>query len=253
MSVASSTAREPPRRSAEPPFDGRLEALFDASSAAALDERGFAVIAGVLRPAECSALVASYADDAAFRKTVVMTRHGFGRGEYRYFAAPLPPLVSELRAALYRRLAPTANRFFEQLGAARRFPSELEPCLQLAHAAGQRLPTPLLLRYGPGDYNCLHQDLYGDFWFPLQATLLLDEPGDAFEGGEFVLVEQRPRMQSRPVVVPLRRGDAVVFPCNVRPRRGARGFHRTTVRHGVSEVRRGHRHALGLIFHDAAT
>jgi len=231
----------------------RIDRLFDPRAAAALEEHGFVVLKGVLRAEECRALVAGYTDPRAFRKTVVMARHGFGRGEYRYFAAPLPPFVSELRAAFYRRLAPAANRFFEQLGAPNRFPAELESCLALSHAAGQRLPTPLLLRYGPGDYNCLHQDLYGDFWFPLQTALLLDEPGVDFEGGEFVLVEQRPRMQSRPMVAPLRRGDAVVFACHHRPRRGARGFHRTAMRHGVSEVTSGQRHALGLIFHDAAT
>lgn len=243
----------PRSQTAGSPFEARLAATYGASAGAHLEEHGFVALPSVLTGDECAALIASYADDRLFRKTVVMARHGFGRGEYRYFAAPLPPLVAELRAALYRRLAPAANHFFERLGMTRRFPAELEPCLAQSHAAGQRLPTPLLLRYGPGDYNCLHQDLYGEFWFPLQAAVLLDEPGTDFEGGEFVLVEQRPRMQSRPIVVPLRRGDAVVFPVNHRPRRGARGYHRTTMRHGVSEVRDGHRHVLGLIFHDAAT
>ena len=234
-------------------FAARLAQIWDASADASLDEHGYALLPGVLRATECSALAARYEDGAAFRKTVVMARHGFGRGEYRYFRAPLPPAVHALRAALYPALAPVANRWWQQLGQAERFPPGLDECLARSHAAGQNLPTPLLLRYGPGDYNCLHQDLYGAFWFPLQAAFLLDEPERDFTGGEFVLVEQRPRMQSRPVVVPLRRGDGVVFACNHRPRRGARGFHRTVLRHGVSEVRSGKRHTLGLIFHDAAS
>jgi uncharacterized protein len=234
-------------------FEERLVGSWNAQSEASLDEHGFAVLAGVLRPAECAALCTRYLDDAAFRKTVVMARHGFGRGEYRYFRAPLPPAVQALREALYPRLVPTANRWWQQLNVSERFPATLDECTARSHAAGQQLPTPLLLRYGPGDYNCLHQDLYGEFWFPLQAAFLLDEPERDFTGGEFVLVEQRPRMQSRPVVVPLRKGDGVVFACNHRPRRGTRGFHRTVLRHGVSEVRSGQRHTLGVIFHDAAT
>ena len=234
-------------------FDARLATIWDASLEASLDEHGYALLPKVLRASECSALSARYGDDAAFRKTVVMARHGFGRGEYRYFRAPLPPAVQALRAALYPRLAPTANRWWQQLGHDERFPASLDECLARSHAAGQTLPTPLLLRYGPGDYNCLHQDLYGAFWFPLQAAFLLDEPARDFTGGEFVLVEQRPRMQSRPVVVPLKRGDGVVFACNHHPRRGARGFHRTTLRHGVSQLHTGHRHTLGLIFHDATS
>jgi uncharacterized protein len=183
----------------------------------------------------------------------VMARHGFGRGEYRYFADPVPAFVSELRASLYAKLAPVANGWWARLGIEARYPDTFAECLAQSHAAGQRLPTPLLLRYGAGDFNCLHQDLYGEFFFPLQVAVLLDEPDRDFSGGEFVLVEQRPRMQSRPIVVPLRKGDAVIFPCRDRPRRGTRGFHRTTMRHGVSELRSGHRHTLGLIFHDATT
>ena len=234
-------------------FAARLAKVWDASMHASLDEHGFALLPGVLRAAECDGLVARYEDADAFRKTVVMARHGFGRGEYKYFRAPLPPAVHGLRAALYPLLAPVANRWWEQLGLEDRYPASLTECVARSHAAGQTLPTPLLLRYGPGDYNCLHQDLYGAFWFPLQAAFLLDEPERDFTGGEFVLVEQRPRMQSRPVVVPLRRGDGVVFACNHRPRRGSRGFYRTVLRHGVSEVRSGKRHTLGVIFHDAAT
>ena len=231
----------------------RLDAVWLAQAEAQLDEHGYALLPGMLRASECDSLIARYADDAAFRKTVVMAKHGFGRGEYRYFGAPLPPAVSALRAALYPRLVPTANRWWEQLGESARFPPTMAECEAASRAAGQTLPTPLLLRYGPGDYNCLHQDLYGAFWFPLQAAFLLDEPERDFTGGELVLVEQRPRMQSRPVVVPLRRGDGVVFACNSRPRRGSRGFYRTVLRHGVSELRSGKRHTLGIIFHDAAT
>jgi hypothetical protein len=216
-----------------------------------LGDVGFSVIGNVLEAAECASFVARYDDDALFRKTVTMTRHGFGRGEYRYFADPLPHDLRTLRASLYATLAPIANAWWEALRMPERFPLAHAEFLEQAHAAGQRLPTPLLLRYGRGDFNCLHQDLYGAVWFPLQVAVLLDEPGRDFEGGEFVLVEQRPRQQSRPIVVPLRRGEGVVFPCNVAPRRGARGVHRAKMRHGVSEIRAGRRHALGIIFHDA--
>lgn len=218
---------------------------------AALDDHGFAIEDGLLTPEECALLVATYDDDARFRKTVVMTKHGFGRGEYRYFGDPLPSRVDELREHLYERLVPCANAWAERLGSAGRFPPSLREFHATCVAAGQTLPTPLLLRYGAGDFNCLHQDLYGDVVFPLQVAILLDEAGRDFQGGEFVLVEQRPRMQSRAIVVPLRRGQGVVFPCRHRPRAGARGFYRTTVRHGVSELREGRRHTLGIIFHGA--
>jgi hypothetical protein len=218
---------------------------------AALDERGWAVVAGLVAPRDCSALVAEWADAAAWRKRVVMEQHGFGRGEYRYFAYPLPPLVQALRAALYRRLAPVANRWAEQLRQPGEFPDSLDAYLEKCHAAGQTKPTPLVLRYEAGDYNCLHQDLYGAHVFPLQATVLLSEPGSDFAGGEFLLVEQRPRAQSRGEVVPLARGDAVIFAVRERPRRGARGFHRAKLRHGVSTVRTGLRYTLGVILHDA--
>lgn len=217
----------------------------------ALDERGFATLPGLLAPAECRALAALYDDDAPFRSRVVMQRHGFGSGEYRYFAYPLPPLVEALRVDLYARLAPVANAWCERLGAPADFPATLAEQLARCHGAGQTRPTPLLLRYGSGDYNRLHQDLYGPLVFPLQVTVLLSEPGTDFEGGEFLLVEQRPRMQSLGEVVPLRQGDAVVFAVNERPAAGARGFHRVRMRHGVSTLRAGRRFALGMIFHDA--
>ena len=218
----------------------------------ALDAEGWAVLPGLLTDAECETTAALYDDDAPFRSRVVMARHGFGRGEYRYFAYPLPDPIAGLRSALYVRFAPIANRWHERMGLAVRFPADHAAFLARCHAAGQARPTPLLLRYGPGDYNCLHQDLYGEHVFPLQVATLLSEPGDDFAGGEFVLTEQRPRMQSRAAVVPLRCGDAVVFAVNARPVQGARGSYRVTMRHGVSRVTAGRRHTLGVIFHDAA-
>jgi hypothetical protein len=217
-----------------------------------LDARGSAVIGRLLAPAACAALAALYGEAAPFRSRVVMARHGFGRGEYKYFGYPLPPLVSQLRTMLYPHLVPVANRWSEALALDEHFPPTHAALVRRCHAAGQRRPTPLLLRYGAGDYNCLHQDLYGDHVFPLQVAVLLAEPGRDFSGGAFVLTEQRPRMQSRAHVVDLRQGDAVVFAVHHRPVRGARGFHRVNLRHGVSEVRSGRRHALGIIFHDAA-
>lgn len=216
-----------------------------------LDGAGRAVLPHLLSRAECDAMAARYDADAGFRSRVVMARHGFGRGEYRYFAYPLPPLVQDLRAALYPHLVPIANAWHGGMGRADRFPPDHATFLVRCHAAGQARPTPLLLRYGAGDYNCLHQDLYGDHVFPLQVAVLLSRPGEDFEGGEFVLTEQRPRMQSRADVVPLRQGDAVIFAVNERPVRGTRGYYRVKHRHGVSTVRSGQRHALGIIFHDA--
>ncbi len=218
---------------------------------ASLDELGHAVVPGVLAAAECAAVVDGWTDERAFRKRVVMQQHGFGRGEYRYFDYPLPPRVEALRAALYTRLAPVANRWAAQLRQPAEFPDSLAAYLEKCHAAGQTKPTPLVLRYETGDYNCLHQDLYGAHVFPLQATVLLSEPGADFSGGEFLLVEQRPRAQSRGEVVPLARGDAVIFAVRERPRLGARGYHRVKLRHGVSTVRTGLRYTLGLILHDA--
>lgn len=222
------------------------------AAAADLDARGWTILPGLLSKQTCGELAALYDADAGFRSHVIMERHGYGRGEYRYFAYPLPPLVTELRAALYRQLVPMANRWHERMGFEVRFPAEHRGFLDRCHAAGQLRPTPLLLRYGAGDYNCLHQDLYGEHVFPLQVAVLLSAPGEDFAGGEFMLTEQRPRMQSRADVVPLSQGDAVIFAVAHRPQRGSRGDYRVTMRHGVSSLRAGHRHTLGIIFHDAA-
>ena len=217
-----------------------------------LDTRGCAVIERLITPAQCDELAALYGEERGFRGRVVMARHGFGQGEYKYFSYPLPDLVGRLRNALYPRLAPVANRWNAAMGLKARFPEKHAQYLKRCHAAGQRRPTPLLLQYGPGDYNCLHQDLYGEHVFPLQLTILLSEPGKDFTGGEFVMTEQRPRMQSRAEVVPLAKGDAVVFAVHHRPVRGTRGVYRVNLRHGVSRVRSGRRYTAGIIFHDAA-
>ena len=229
----------------------RVAALDWPRIAGDLDAHGCAVIDGMLSDAACTALAASYADDALFRSRVVMSRHGFGRGEYKYFAYPLPDDVAALRTALYPPLAAIANRWNEALGIDMRYPAVHAAFLARCHAAGQSRPTPLLLRYEAGDYNCLHQDLYGEHVFPLQVALLLSAPGQDFTGGEFVLTEQRPRMQSRAEVVPLNRGDGVIFPVHHRPARGTRGVYRVNLRHGVSRLRSGQRQTLGIIFHDA--
>jgi len=217
-----------------------------------LDLCGHARLESLLDESACGALAACYAEAARFRSRVVMARHGFGRGEYKYFRYPLPPVVSRLREALYGPLARIANRWNAATGSEVRYPGEHSAFIRRCHRAGQRRPTPLLLQYGEGDYNCLHQDLYGEHVFPLQLTILLSHPGRDFTGGEFLLTEQRPRMQSRAEVVPLAKGDAVVFAVNERPVRGARGIYRVKLRHGVSRVRSGRRHTAGIIFHDAA-
>jgi hypothetical protein len=219
---------------------------------AALDERGYAVLPRLLDAAECADLARLYEDRAAFRSRVVMARHNYGRGEYKYLSYPLPGVVAELRQELYPHLAPLADRWHEKLRLEPRFPPTLAQYLARCHAAGQQRPTPLILKYEAEDYNCLHQDLYGELVFPLQATVLLSRPGEDFEGGEFLLVEQRPRQQSRAEIVPLRQGDAVIFAVRHRPVASTRGFFRATMRHGVSRLRHGHRFTLGIIFHDAA-
>jgi hypothetical protein len=216
-----------------------------------LDAQGWALTGPLLTPDKCAEVADFYADDARFRSRVVMARHGYGQGEYRYFAYPLPDPVQRLREGLYPPLADVANHWADRLGETRRFPATLEGMLARCHEAGQLRPTPLLLTYGAGDYNCLHQDLYGEHVFPLQVAVLLSEPGRDFTGGEFVLTEQRPRMQSRAEVVPLTQGDAVLFPVHHRPVQGGRGTYRVNLRHGVSRLRSGRRHTLGVIFHDA--
>jgi len=219
--------------------------------AAELAGQGAATLGTLLAPDECGEIAALYADDDRFRSRIVMARHGFGRGEYKYFAYPLPGPIGDLRTALYARLAPVANQWNERMGLGERYPADHEEFLARCHEAGQIRPTPLLLRYETGDYNCLHQDLYGELAFPLQVVILLSEPGKDFAGGEFVLTEQRPRMQSRPEVVALGQGEAAVFAVHHRPVAGTRGVYRVNMRHGVSRVRSGRRHTLGVIFHDA--
>jgi hypothetical protein len=230
-----------------------LDAVDWAGVTESLDDQGAAVVEGLLGPAECEAMAAHYdAGERLFRSRIVMERHGFGRGEYKYFAYPLPDPVAALRTRLYARLASVANRWHELMGMAQRFPERHADFIERCHGAGQARPTPLLLRYRAGDYNCLHQDLYGEHVFPLQVVLLLSEPGRDFQGGEFVMTEQRPRMQSRAMVLPLRQGDAAVIATHQRPVQGSRGAYRVQLRHGVSRVRAGQRHTLGIVFHDAA-
>ncbi|MGY2934437.1 hypothetical protein ACVWZ6_004039 [Bradyrhizobium sp. GM6.1] len=216
-----------------------------------LDTHGSAVLKGLLTPEQCRAVAALYPDDTNFRSRIVMGRHGFGRGEYKYFSYPLPDLIAQLRPALYAHLQGVASRWNEAIGIDIRYPAEHAAFLKRCHEAGQARPTPLLLQYEAGDFNCLHQDLYGEHVFPLQVAILLSEPGRDFTGGEFVLTEQRPRMQSRAEVVPLAQGDAVAFAVHHRPVQGTRGTYRVNLRHGVSRIRSGQRHTLGVIFHDA--
>jgi len=229
----------------------RIAALDWTAIETELDAHGCAVIGPLLTHPECAALRAAYADNAAYRKRVVMAQHGFGRGEYKYFASPLPPLVSDLRTSLYSPLARIANRWNQTLGVETTFPPQHATFLRRCHVAGQKQPTPLVLRYGPGDFNCLHQDVYGGHVFPLQLAILLSDPKHDFTGGEFVLTEQRPRMQSRTEVAPLVQGHGVLFPVRERPVIGARGPYRVNMRHGVSRLRSGERFTLGIIFHDA--
>ena len=253
--VANNRTDGKPARASQaggPQQAGTRLARYDwAGLAAELSGFGCAILEKLLTPEECNGIAALYPREEHFRSHIHMARHGFGKGEYRYFSYPLPKLIGDLRPALYARLAPIANEWNMRMGDGTRYPAGHADFLKLCHDAGQSRPTPLLLQYGAGDYNCLHQDLYGDLAFPLQVAILLSEPGADFTGGEFVLTEQRPRMQSRAEVVPLRQGDAVAFAVHNRPVRGAKGHYRVNLRHGVSRVRSGRRHTLGIIFHDA--
>jgi hypothetical protein len=245
----SQLATRAPR--AAPALAGRVATLDWPAIETALDQHGCATLGPLLMADECTALAALYPQDAPFRSRVIMARHGFGRGEYKYFAYPLPDLVAELRAALYPSLADIANRWNTAMGIDLGYPRDHASYLARCRKAGQTKPTPLLLQYGAGDYNCLHQDLYGEHVFPLQVAFLLSRPGEDFTGGEFVLTEQRPRMQSRAEIVPLVQGEGVIFPVHHRPVQGTRGTYRVTMRHGVSRLRSGTRHTLGVIFHEA--
>lgn len=229
----------------------RVEALDWSGITGHLDGNGWAVLSGLLSADESRAVADLYRDNSIFRSHIVMGRHGFGQGEYKYFSYPLPDIIASLRTALYPQLTPIANRWNEAMGIDVRYPAEHADFIKRCHKAGQTRPTPLLLQYGAGDYNCLHQDLYGEHVFPLQVAILLSKPEEDFTGGEFVLTEQRPRMQSRAAVVPLKQGDAVLFAVHNRPVQGTRGTYRVNLRHGVSQLRSGHRHTVGIIFHDA--
>lgn len=250
MTTALKTPRAPTSSSGAVLAE-RIAAFNWTAIAASLDANGWATTGALLSAQECATLTESYASDTGFRSRVIMGRHGFGRGEYKYFAYPLPDVVTDLRAAFYPALAAIANRWNEALDVGVRYPRSLADYLARCHNAGQKKPTPLLLQYGAGDYNCLHQDVYGELIFPLQLTVLLARPGVDFTGGEFVLTEQRPRMQSRTEVVDLAQGEAVIFPVHHRPVQGTRGTYRVNMRHGVSRLRSGRRHTLGIIFHDA--
>jgi hypothetical protein len=238
-------------RTPESSIEDRVNAVDWTNASTHLDAYGWGMVEKILTADECRAIARLYDDSTRFRSHIVMARHGFGQGEYKYFSYPLPDMVADLRAALYRRLAPLANRWNESMGIDVRYPAAHAGFIERCHNSGQTRPTPLLLRYGAGDYNCLHQDLYGEHVFPFQVAFLLAEPEKDFTGGEFVLTEQRPRMQSRAEVVPLGRGDGVVFAVHHRPVQGTRGFYRVNLRHGVSRLRSGRRHTLGVIFHDA--
>jgi uncharacterized protein len=253
MNSVSATAapRITGQPSAPPPLAKRVEAIDWPAVASDLDAQGWTVAPKLLQGPECDAIASLYSEEEGFRSRVVMARYGFGRGEYRYFSYPLPALIEGLRTGIYPHLAVIANRWQTRMGREARVPEKHEDFLARCHAAGQTRPTPLLLKYGPDDYNCLHQDLYGEHVFPLQATVLLSQPGVDFAGGEYVITEQRPRMQTRAAVVPLHKGDAVFLAVNCRPVKGVKGDYQVKLRHGVSRLRSGHRHTLGVIFHDA--
>jgi len=249
--MITATRRRSNRAAPTNALEARLQALDWARIGADLTAHGCATTGPLLTDDECAALAGGYGDDRQFRSRVIMARHGFGRGEYKYFNYPLPELIATLRAELYPPLAAIANRWNEMLGVDGRYPEDHAAYLARCRKAGQSKPTPLLLQYGPDDFNCLHQDIYGEHVFPLQATFLLSKPGRDFTGGEFVLTEQRPRMQSRAEVVPLAQGEGVFFPVHHRPVQGSKNVYRVNMRHGVSRLRSGHRHTLGVIFHDA--
>jgi hypothetical protein len=229
----------------------RVDSIDWAKVRADLDVQGWAVVPKLLTHAEADGISNLYPQEEGFRGHVVMARHGFGRGEYKYFSYPLPSLIQTLRAAVYPHLVPIANQWHERMRKEGRFPPEHAAFLERCHEAGQVRPTPLLLEYAPEDYNCLHRDLYGDHVFPIQIAILLDQPGEDFEGGEFVMIEQRPRMQTRAMVLPLRKGDAAIFAVNFRPMKGTRGDYQVRLNHGVSKLYTGKRHTVGVIFHDA--
>jgi uncharacterized protein len=235
-----------------PAIEGRVKAVDWARTHADLDAQGWAIVPNLLTSAEADHIAGLYNQEHVFRSQVIMARHGFGRGEYKYFSYALPPLIEALRTAAWPHLAPIADEWQERMGNDVRFPRDHAAFLKRCHQAGQTRPTPLLLKYGPDDYNCLHRDLYGEHVFPLQIAILLDQPGEDFTGGEFVMTEQRPRMQTRPMVLPLAKGDAAIFAVNSRPVRGTRGDYQVKLSHGVSKLRSGRRHTLGVIFHDAA-
>lgn len=247
----SKPVRKPVPAPAETSAEARVAAYDWKAITGELDSYGCAVLPQLFTPEECGDIAALYSDENHFRSRILMARHGFGKGEYRYFKYPLPDLLGGIRTALYPRLAGVANAWNERMGMAQRFPDNHAAFLQQCHEAGQTRPTPLLLQYVPGDFNCLHQDLYGDLFFPIQVAILLSEPGRDFTGGEFALTEQRPRMQSRVEVVPMRQGDAVAFAVHNRPVHGTKGNYRVNLRHGVSRIRSGMRHTVGIIFHDA--
>jgi uncharacterized protein len=230
----------------------RVQNMDWASVENALNERGAASLGKLLSAAECAMIASLYAKAEHFRSHIIMARHGFGQGEYKYFSYPLPDIIREIREAVYPRLAPVANHWSELMSQSNRFPPQLNQMLKRCHDAGQTRPTPLLLKYGTGDYNCLHQDLYGEHVFPLQLVICLSEPGKDFDGGEFIVVEQRPRMQSRAEVIPLKQGEAAIFAVSHRPHKGSKGYYKVNLRHGVSRIRSGERFTCGVIFHDAA-
>jgi uncharacterized protein len=234
------------------PIEARVDTIDWAKVHADLDAQGWAIAPKLLTPVEADSISGLYHQEHGFRSHIIMSRHGFGRGEYKYFSYPLPPLVQSLRTAAYSKLAPIANAWNERLRQPVRFPADHAAFLKRCHQAGQVRPTPLLLEYAPEDYNCLHRDLYGEHVFPIQIAILLDQPGEDFEGGEFVMTEQRPRMQSRAMVLPLKKGDAAIFAVNSRPMKGTRGDYQVKLNHGVSKLYAGKRHTVGVIFHDAA-